>query len=122
ERVEAPEQLVADAERRYAEDAAREPRLGRRAQALLVGVAGRIDARRELGGKRGHALGILGVGAAAPDVTQHLLADEAARRAVLGRGRPGEARETEGIERMARRRVDGNARTVRQPVHLAKGP
>ena len=47
------------------------------------------------------ALRVLGVGATAPHVAQDLLADEAARRAVLGRGRPGQARQGERVERMA---------------------
>src|SRR4051812_20760753 len=48
ERIEAPEQLVGDGERRHAEDAAGERGVGRFAKALLVRVAGRVDAGYEL--------------------------------------------------------------------------
>jgi hypothetical protein len=116
-------QLVADAERRHAEDAARERRVGRLAQALLVGVAGRIDARRELCRERRDALRILGVGATAPDVAQA----PARRRSRLGvpcsgAGGPGEPRQRERVERMASRRVDRDAGAMREPVNLAEGP
>ena len=63
-------------------------RVGRVAQALLDLVARGIEARREPCGELGEARRILGVGAAAPDVAQHLLAGVAARRRALGRACP----------------------------------
>src|SRR5207237_223997 len=61
-------------------------------------------------------------GAAEPDMAKHLLAGVTARCRAGRRGGPGQPRQGDRVERMARRRVDGDAVAMAEPVHLAEGP